>query len=196
MAMNRYQTKLRVLTVCLGWMGFFALATQPAFSQGYAIDPSHSTILFRIKHLGTSYAWGRFDDIAGRVNVDERGGALEVVLKADSIDTANAKRDQHLKGPDFFNAKQFPLITFKSSRVTRTGENKYDLEGTLNLHGVDRPLKVQLERTGASKNQMGVAIVGYAATFSINRSDFGMKFMLEGLSDEVVLVVSLECAAQ
>jgi polyisoprenoid-binding protein YceI len=119
-----------------------------------------------------------------------------VQIKADSIDTGNGKREQHLKSPDFFNAKQFPTITFKSTSVQPSGDGKYAVNGKLNLHGVEKPVSLELERTGSGKNQQGTDIVGYETTFKIKRSDFGMKFLLEGLSDEVLLVVSLECAAK
>jgi hypothetical protein len=116
-------------------------------------------------------------------------------VKTASIDTANANRDEHLKGPNCLGVKQFPTIAFKSKRVAKAGDDKYDVEGTLSLHGVDRPVKVQLERTGARRNPMGWPIAGYATTFSIKRSEYGMKAGLEDLSDEVVLVVNLECVA-
>jgi polyisoprenoid-binding protein YceI len=186
----------RILVVGLGLIAFAASCHSTAFAGSYAVDPVHSTVLFRVKHMGTSYAWGRFNEIAGRLNLDDQAPSLEMQVKTESLDTANAKRDQHLKSPDFFSAKQFPTISFKSTRIARAGDNKYDIDGTLSLHGVDRPVKVQLERTGTGKNQLGAAVAGYATTFSIKRSDFGMKYLLEGLSDDVVVVVSLECAAQ
>jgi polyisoprenoid-binding protein YceI len=186
--------RIPIVSLALAWIATSGVG--PVLADSLAVDPVHSTVLFRIKHLGTSYAWGRFNDIAGRLNLDDKSPSLEIQLTTDSLDTANAKRDQHLKSPDFFSAKQFPTISFKSKRIARVGDNKYDIEGMLNLHGVERPVMVQLERTGTGKNQAGAAITGYATTFSIKRSDFGMKYLLEGLSDEVVLVVSLECGAK
>ena len=194
--MKQSHHAFHTLIVCLGLVAFSASGHATAFAGSYAVDPVHSTVLFRIKHMGTSYAWGRFNEIAGRLNLDDQAPSLEMQVKTESLDTANAKRDQHLRSPDFFSAKQFPAISFKSTRVARVGDNKYDVDGTLSLHGVDRPLKVQLERTGTGKNQLGAAVAGYTTTFSIKRSDFGMKFGLEGLSDDVLLIVSLECAAQ
>jgi polyisoprenoid-binding protein YceI len=186
----------RVLVVCLGSMGFASSGPSAAAAGSYAVDPVHSTVLFRIKHMGTSFSWGRFNEIVGRLNLDDQAPSLEMQVKTESLDTANAKRDQHLKSPDFFSAKQFPTISFKSTRVARVGDNKYDVDGTMSLHGVDRPVKVQLERTGTGKNQLGAATAGYTTTFTVKRSDFGMKFGLEGVSDDVLLIVSLECAAQ
>ncbi|MBI3837522.1 MAG: YceI family protein [Planctomycetia bacterium] len=194
--MKKPHHPFRILAICLGLIGFMTIGASRAFSESYAVDPVHSTVLFRIKHMETSFSWGRFNEIVGRLNLDDKAPSLEMHVKTESLDTANAKRDQHLKSPDFFSAKQFPTISFKSKRIARLGDTKYDVDGTLSLHGFDRPVKVLLERTGTSKNQQGVAVAGYATTFSIKRSDFGMKYLLEGLSDDVVLIVSLECAAQ
>lgn len=168
----------------------------PAWAEPLSVDAVHSSVLFRIKHLNTSYAWGRFNDISGKLNLEANSPVVEVQIKTDSIDTGNAKREQHLKSPDFFNAKQFPSIAFRSTRIEKSGDGKYAVDGTLSLHGVQKPINVQLERTGSGKNQQGTAITGFETSFRIKRSDFGMKFLLEGLSDEVLLVVSLECAAQ
>jgi polyisoprenoid-binding protein YceI len=185
-----------VLVACLGSMGFVTNGPSPAAAGSYAVDPVHSTVLFRTKHMGTSFSWGRFNEIVGRLNLDDQAPSLEMQVKTESLDTANAKRDQHLRSPDFFSAKQFPTISFKSTRVARVADNKYEVDGTLNLHGVDRPVKVHLERTGTGKNQLGAATAGYTTSFTVKRSDFGMKFGLEGVSDDVLLIVSLECAAQ
>ena len=172
-----------------------ALAAPAASAAPLVVDAVHSTVLFRIKHLNTSFAWGRFDDISGKLNLDDKSPSLEIQLKAESIDTGNAKREEHLKSPDFFSAKQFPTISFRSTKITKTGDGKYTVDGTLKLHGVEQPLSVELERTGAGKNQQGTAIEGFETTFKIKRSDYGMKFLLLGLSDEVLLIVSLECGA-
>ena len=172
------------------------LAAPAASAAPLVVDAVHSTVLFRIKHLNTSFAWGRFDDISGKLNLDDKSPSLEIQLKAESIDTGNAKREEHLKSPDFFSAKQFPTISFRSTKITKTGDGKYTVDGTLKLHGVEQPLSVELERTGAGKNQQGTAIEGFETTFKIKRSDYGMKFLLLGLSDEVLLIVSLECGAK
>ncbi len=105
-----------------------------------------------------------------------------------------AKRDEHLRGPDFFNARQFPKITFKSDSVRPTGPDTYEVAGTLTLHGVSRPLTVTLKKIGAGKGPAGDQRVGVETGFTIKRSDFGMKNMLEGVGDDVLLIVSLESA--
>jgi polyisoprenoid-binding protein YceI len=168
----------------------------PAVAKEFAIDAVHSTVLFRIKHMNTSNAWGRFNDIQGTADLDGSKPALNVTLTVDSIDTANQKRDEHLEGPDFFNAKQFPTIAFKSTKITKVDDAHYDVEGTLTLHGVSKPIAVKLERTGTARSPMTGEIIGYATEFKIKRSDYGMKLMVGPLGDEVLLIVSLECAAK
>ncbi len=185
-------TPLAVLVVA-------ALATvsrpEAARAESYAVDAVHSSVLFRIKHMQTSYAWGRFNDISGTIDLEGPSPALNVELKVDSIDTASEKRDQHLRGPDFFNAKQFPTISFASNKITKTAPDRYEVEGTLTLHGVSKPITVEVEHTGTNRGLMG-KITGLTAQFKIKRSDYGMKFMVGPLADEVLLIVSLEGAAQ
>ena len=173
-----------------------ALSASTARAETYTIDAVHSTVLFRIKHMNTSNAWGRFNDIQGTADLDGPKPALNVTLTVDSIDTANQKRDEHLEGPDFFNAKQFPTIAFESTKVTKVDDTHYDVAGDLTLHGVTRPISVKLEKTGNARTPMTGPIVGYATEFKVKRSDYGMKLMIGPLGDEVLLIVSLECAAK
>ena len=119
-----------------------ALVAPAASAAPLVVDAVHSTVLFRIKHLNTSFSWGRFDDISGKVNLDDKSPSLEIQLKTDSIDTGNAKREEHLKSPDFFSAKQFPTISFRSTKITKSGDGKYTVDGTLKLHGVEQPISV------------------------------------------------------
>lgn len=185
----------RMLPFVLGIVCPFALSSA-VHAESYTIDAVHSTVLFRIKHMNTSNAWGRFNDIQGAADLDGAQPSLAVTLTVDSIDTANQKRDEHLEGPDFFNAKQFPTIEFKSTKVTKVDDAHYDVEGTLTLHGVSKPISVKLERTGNARSPMTGQIVGYATEFKIKRSDYGMKLMIGPLGDEVLLIVALECAAK
>lgn len=171
-------------------------APHKADAAAFGVDSGHSSVIFRIKHLNTSYTWGRFNAISGTIDLDAASPVIDVQVTVDSIDTADAKRDGHLKGPDFFNAKQFPTIAFKGNKVTRIGDNTYDVEGTLTLHGVDKPITVRIERSGPNPSLMGGKILGVDTTFKIKRSDFGMKFMAGPIGDEVLLHVSLECAAK
>jgi polyisoprenoid-binding protein YceI len=167
-----------------------------AAEADYAVDAVHSTVLFRVKHMGTSYAFGRFNDVSGRFGLGDEAGAVDVVAKSGSIDTGNAKRDQHLRGADFLNAAQFPEIRFKSTRVEKVsaGSDAFRVTGDLTLHGVTRPVTVKMERTGANKDMRGTPIAGLYGEFAVKRSDFGMKGMIGPVGDEIRVTVSLEGA--
>ncbi len=192
--MAGFQFLVRLAAVGLCGLAMFDLPL--AAGESYRVDPVHSSMLFRVKHMNTSYIWGRFNEYSGTANLDGADPSFAMQIKVDSIDTANAKRDQHLKGPDFFSARQFPAISFKSTKVTKLGPTTYDVEGLLTLHGVSKPIKVRVDRTGTNKGPMGGTITGLATTFTIKRSDFGMKFMLQGVGDDVLIVANLECAAR
>jgi polyisoprenoid-binding protein YceI len=166
-------------------------------AESFAVDPVHSSVLFRSGHLGMSHVWGRFGDISGTINFDEQNpaaNAVEIEVKSASVDSGNAKRDEHLRSPDFLNAKQFPAITFKSQQVKQTDANNYEVTGTLTLHGVSKPATVKLQKLGSGKTPFGDVRTGVETTFQIKRSDFDMKNMLEAVGDDVVLIVSLEGA--
>ena len=172
-------------------LAFTALA--PA-QTNFKIDPVHSAVVFKINHLGVSSAWGRFNDPQGVVVWDDNDpskGKVEVTLQADKIDTGNQKRDQHLKSPDFFNAKQFPTLTFKSNAITKKTEGEYEVSGDLTVHGVTKPITVTVKKVGEADTQMGHR-AGWETTFTIKRSDFGMNFMPGGIGDDVTLNVAIE----
>ncbi|MEO6811681.1 MAG: YceI family protein [Isosphaeraceae bacterium] len=172
------------------------LATTPASAaETFTVDPVHSTVVFRIKHLDVSYAYGRFNDVAGTFTLDRADPAkarFDFTVKTDSLDTGNAKRDQHVKGPDLFNAQQFPTITFQSTKVAAAREGAYQVTGNLTMHGVTKPLTVQIEPTGTGKGMQGVSLAGIETTFTIRRADFQMTGLSPLLGDEVRLTVSVE----
>ncbi|MEP0842647.1 MAG: YceI family protein [Phycisphaerae bacterium] len=172
-----------------------AADNEPAKAETYKIDSVHSTTVFRIKHSNVSYFWGRFNAISGTVAYSPsapEATAFDVTIRTDSIDTANPGRDNHLKGPDFFNAKQFPTMTFKSKSAKRTGESKVDVTGDLTIHGVTKEVTIPIVCTGSGKGRGGGALVGFETMFTINRSDYGMKYMVGPLGDDVRVVVAIE----
>lgn len=177
-----------------------ALLALPArATETHQIDTVHSAVLFKVKHIGVSYSYGRFNDISGTIVLDDADPAkstAEITIKTESIDTGNAKRDTHLKSPDFFNTKQFPMITFKSKKVKKAADGKLEAEGALTLHGVTKDVTLQVERVGSSKDPRGGAKTGFHAVLKLKRSDYGMKFMLEGIGDDVEVTISLECATK
>lgn len=168
----------------------------PTGSATYVIDTVHSTVLFKIKHLNASWAFGRFDDVSGTFTVDydkPEKSSLKVEIKTESVDTNAEDRNKHLQSPAFFDAKQFPTITFEGKSVKKKGET-WSVTGDLSLHGVTKSITVDLEHVGTAPGMRGGELCGFFGTFTLKRSDYGMKFMAEQLGDEVALTVSIEGA--
>jgi polyisoprenoid-binding protein YceI len=177
-------------------LGLLAVFSHPAAAtETYQVDPVHSAAVFRIKHLGIAYLYGRFNDLAGTLKIDDKTPAnsvVEIYANTKNIDTFNSERDNHLRSPDFFDAKKFDIISFKSKSFTKVSKDMYEVTGDLALHGVTRPLTVKVQRTGSGKDPWGGFRIGFETTFTIRRSDFGMNFMMEGVGDEVRIILSIE----
>jgi polyisoprenoid-binding protein YceI len=172
------------------------LSSARAEPQGYQVDPVHSSLHFRIKHLGVSWIYGRFNDFAGTIVVDDddlANAKVEVTVQAESVDTGNAKRDQHLKSPDFFNVGQFPTLSFRSSAVAKTADG-YEVTGTFSLHGVEKTVKVTMKKVGEGNDPMGGHRIGFEGELTIKRSDYGMTNMLDLIGDDVRLILAFEAA--
>jgi polyisoprenoid-binding protein YceI len=170
-----------------------------AHADTYKIDPVHSSILYRVKHFGASYSYGRFNDCSGHFTIDDTNPSadrFDLTVKVDSLDSNNKNRDTHLKSPDFFNAKEFPAMTFKSTQVQKIDDQNLDVQGDLTIHGVTRPVTFRVERTGVGKDPRGNVRAGLETVLTIKRSDYGMNFMLQGVGDDVRIIVSLEGVRQ
>ena len=164
----------------------------------YKIDGGHSSVVFKVKHMGAAWFYGSFDQISGQLVVDEEDpskSSVKIEVAPKSVNTGSEKRNQHLKSPDFFDAKQFSELTFESKSVRRDG-GTWKMQGTLNFHGVKKEIALEFEKTGAGPGRGGSKLIGFHSTFTIKRSDFGMDFMSDGLGDEVELIVSLEGVAR
>jgi polyisoprenoid-binding protein YceI len=160
----------------------------------YKVDPVHSSLVFSTKHFGVTDFYGHFNEITGNVTFDSADpskSSVELTVPVESIDTHNDKRNQHLKSPDFFNAKQFPTLTFKSTKVEGTG-NSYKVSGDLTIHGVTKPIMIEFKRGADGKGGQGETRGGGETRFSIKRSDYDMKFMTGPVGDDVNIIVSLE----
>ena len=163
----------------------------------YEIDAVHSSVLFRAKHMGVAYNYGRFNDFSGKISMDDTDvskSTVEFEVKTESVDTGNTKRDQHLRSPDFFNAKQFPALTFKSTKVSEKAgkENVLEVTGDFNLHGVKKSITLDVEMTGELDTPQGGKIIGFHTTFNIKRTEYGFNFGLEGVNDDIQIIVSVE----
>ena len=174
-------------------------ATHPqAAGTTFTIDPVHSVALFRIQHVGAGQFWGRMNALEGTVVYDAASStppALDVTAKLANLDTSSEKLDGNLKGPNFFNAAEFPELRFVSTGGTKGPEGHWRIEGELTIHGVTKPVSVDLEVTGVATTPFGTK-AGFEATTTIKRSDFGMTWGVEKpagvLGDEVRLIVALE----
>ena len=181
-----------VLLLLIGSAGI----TEPMGIATYEIDTAHSMILFRAKHNNVSYNYGRFNEFTGKITTDEFAsmGMVEFEVKSASVDTGNEKRDQHLRSSDFFSAKQFPVITFKSTKVSaKEGEEDVlEVTGDLELHGVKKSVTVDVEITGRADGKDGESLIGFESIFTIKRSEFGMTYGMGSVSDDIRLIVSIE----
>ena len=172
----------KVMAVAIAFLGLQSLCI--AVPETYSIDPAHSTIGFKVKHLFSNVT-GRFDKVEGVLTVDSdkpETSSVKVTIPVESIDTANDKRDSHLRSPDFFNAKEKPDMTFVSKKVTPTGSDTADVLGDLTLHGVTKEVPLKVHFLGKGKGMMGETRSGWEATASIKRSDFGLTWnkIIEG----------------
>src|SRR5579884_2090999 len=152
----------------------------------YTIDPMHSSVTFKISHLGLSWVHGRFDDVAGIFALDANDPSkcsFELTIKAQSVDTNNQKRDDHLRSPDFFNVKQFPQLTFKSTAVKATNGG-YEVTGDMTMHGVTKSVTFPLVGGRKAEFPRGMQRTGYSTEFVLKRSDFGMDKMLNAIGDD------------
>jgi polyisoprenoid-binding protein YceI len=177
-----------ILAITLGSLG---MAVQAA--DTFKIDPVESSIVFSVMRYGVSNFYGRFNDVSGTVvfdKADPSKSSVELTIPVKSVDTHNEKRDQHLKSPDFFNAKQFPVMTFKSKQVESSGDT-YKVTGDFTLHGVTKPLTLEIKKGGEGKGMEGEIRGGGETHFTIKRSDYGMNFMQGPVGDEINIVVSL-----
>jgi polyisoprenoid-binding protein YceI len=168
-------------------------------AEVFKVDPVHTSVIFKIKHLNVGNFYGMFTDAQGTVSLDRAEPAnsnLDLVIKSDSLVSRNDKRDQHLKGPDFFNVKQFPDIKFTTTGLKKASGNTYDVTGNLSLHGVTKPISGTVEFLGTQKDPKGTERMGAEAHVTLKRSDFGVSFMPQGLSDNVDLIVSIEAIKQ
>ncbi|MEN9019440.1 MAG: YceI family protein, partial [Verrucomicrobiales bacterium] len=163
--------------------------------EKFKIESVFSSVLFKVRHMQTANAWGRFNKIDGSLDyeaADPTKSVLEITIDPTSIDTNSKKRDQHLVGPDFFNAKEFDKITFKSKSIKKVSDKGYELTGDLTMLGVTKTVTATGEFYGEGKSPKGDKIVGAEATFKVKRTDFGMNFGIPNIGDEITLIVSVE----
>jgi len=170
------------------------LSTPLALAERYQIDPAHSFVEFRILHLGFSVLVGRFNTVEGRFDYDPTdpgSSTISVEVDTASVDTNHAKRDKHLRSEDFLDVKRHPKAVFKGAGLVADGD-VWRLEGELSLHGVMRPITLEIEPVGAGEDPWGGYRSGFVGRTKLRRSDFGMTYDLGPKSDEMELELFVE----
>jgi len=190
--------KTRLFTLALALAPLAATAA----TESYTIDTLHSYPNFWVEHFGLSMIHGQFQNMSGKFSLDKqaKAGAVELTIATNSVNTGDSvkgsrtqARDDHLKAADFFNAAEFPQMTFKSTKVNFNGDLPGSVDGTFTLLGVSKPVTLTFERFKCGqhpftkKDRCGGNAVG-----KIKRSDFGMKYGIPAMGDEIALNISFE----
>jgi polyisoprenoid-binding protein YceI len=191
---------LTAMTLLFASVSVFAAdGAQLRAAEKYDIDASHSGVVFGWNHFGFSNPTARFDKIEGSVLLDQADltkSSISVTLPLEGLDTRVAKLDEELRGPDFLDAAKYPTITFKSSKVEKTGESGLRITGNLTVHGVTKPVTLD-----AKVNKIGLFEIpgvikaqaaGFDATTVIKRSDFGVTRYVPAVSDEISVRITLD----
>jgi polyisoprenoid-binding protein YceI len=171
-------TMKHCFTLLLTWLVFAV----PVFTHAatWQIDPDHSSLQFKVRHLTVSNVKGDFSKAKGIVTLDDQDITkltVELTIDAASVNTGHAKRDEHLRGPDFFDVTQYPTITFVSKKAIKAGMNKLKVIGNLTIHGTTKEITVDVEGpTSEVKDPWGNFRRGATATANINRRDFGLTW--------------------
>lgn len=180
-----------------------ALAVPAVAAENYKVDPVHSSLVFRSRHANIGVVYGRFNALAGQFALDEADASKSSFgfeVQTASVDTQQEKRDAHLKSPDFFNARQYPTITFKSTAVKKGQQpNTLEVTGDLTFHGVTKQITVPVEVTGKGEFPKGTQRAGIESVFTIRMSDFdvkGIPGMPGAVGDEVRLMFAAEGVKQ
>ncbi len=180
--------------------GLFYLASGGPVSAAdeYAYDPVHSSISFKARHLDISWIHGRFNEAEGKFAIDKQNPAkswFQLSIKVDSVDTANKARDEHLRQPDYFDAKQFPTIDFRSTSV-KPVKGGYEVTGDFTMHGKTKNVTLTFEG-GKEAEFMGTKRIGFSTQLAVKRSDFGFdKTQIGLIGDEALVYIDFEGAGK
>jgi polyisoprenoid-binding protein YceI len=145
----------------------------------WMVDPTHSEIGFKIKHLMISNVSGKFDQFEAEVQTEDENfetAQIEARIKTASINTSNQNRDEHLRNSDFFEVEQHPEILFTSTRIEKLDNENFVLKGNLTLKGITKPVQWNVEYSGVTKDPWGGQRAGFLITGKINRNEFGLSF--------------------
>lgn len=199
---NAFATTRAIATAMLA-LSPLALSSVAHAAENYVIDTKgmHASINFRIKHLGYSWLLGRFNDFDGSFTFDEANPAnskVDVTIKTASLDSNHAERDTHLRGDKFLDVSKFPTATFKSTKISKGDDaGEYTVTGDLTLHGVTKPVTIEVESVGAGPDPWGGYRRGFEGETRLTLADFGIdKFDLGPASKQVELELQIEGVRQ
>ncbi|MGQ0587843.1 MAG: YceI family protein [Gammaproteobacteria bacterium] len=186
------------MTKSLWAVALLALPFAASAADELEIDGSHTYPNFTVSHRGLSMTHGSFNDTSGTVVVDRGGGGskVRIVVQTASIDTGHQKRDEHLRSADFLDVAKYPAMTYESTKVTFTGAETAKVEGNLSLHGVTRPLALDVTRFTCTQHPVKkTPICGFSARGALKRSDFGMSYGVPNIGDDIELRIEAEAQA-
>lgn len=186
-----------VLAIAAGLSGA-AVSAQAA--ESYKLDPTHTSVIFIVNHLGFSNFQGRFGGTSGELTLDRENPAASsaiITIDLSKVDTGVEGLDNHMKTADFLNVEQNPTATFKSTSIEMTGDKTATITGDLTFLGQTKPLVLDVTLTGEGDHPMtGDHVLGFGATGTVTRSEYGMNYLVPAVSDEVELQISTEFLQQ
>jgi polyisoprenoid-binding protein YceI len=165
------------MRIALASLAVFALPLSASASD-WTFDSAHTSAQFAVRHMMVSTVRGAFSGVTGAASFDEKDvskGSVEVTIPVATVDTREPKRDAHLKSADFFDVEKFPTMTFKSTKVTKVADGKLKVDGNLTIHGITKPVVLDVDMTPVM-NPGPKARIGISATAKVNRKDFGLMW--------------------
>ena len=193
--------RVAFLLACIAALGIASVT----YADTWNIDPAHTMVEFSVRHMMISNVKGVFQKTSGTITAngtDPNSVQIDATIDASSIDTRVEKRDNHLKSPAFLDVAKYPTITFKSTKVEPDGADKWKVTGDLTLHGVTKPVVIEVQNTAPIKDPYGKTRAGASASTTINRKDFGVSFnqpMETGgmlIGDDVAITIEVEAVKQ
>lgn len=178
------------------------LSTAPAFAavETYKLENPHTQVTFAVNHLGFSNSIGKFTDYNGDMTFDRdhpENSSVTVTIKTDSLDMGNATWEEHVESDKLLDAAKYPEMTFKSTKIDVTGEKTARITGDLSLHGVTKPVMLDVVMNGVGQHPFGLGyFAGFSATGTIKRSEFGMGYGIPNVADDVILRIEVEAVRQ
>ena len=187
------QKSIPIFIIIVSLMLSFSFHRPINAGELYSLDKSHTQIKFSVNRGGWTRITGWFEKFDGNINFDQENvtnSSVNAIIQTGSINTGFARRDAHLRSPDFFSSKEFPTIKFKSSSIEKTGNKSGKMTGNLTMLGVTKPITLEVVfNRKANHPRNNRVFSGFTAQGKLNRSDFGMNFILRAVSDEVLIKI-------